>query len=521
MPKKNLQTMTMQYHNTRSSARLITRTLLSCMGLSLLAGACNSDSEEAEQTGYVEPTDVAVTAFSLKTDTKVLTGLDSVYFSIDLQRGLIYNADSLPKGTRVTDLIPVISYSNYISSAVIKMEGGQKRSGEVDYKSNPNDSIDFTGNVTLTLTSGSGNFRTYNLKVNVHESEPDSLCWGQTAVSKLPARTAAPQEQRTVLYKEQAVTLIKEQDGSYTLSTCPDPATAQWTQTPIQPDFTPRVRTLAATSGKLWLLDTEGRLYSSAAGVEWQAADKVWHNIIGAYGETLLGIARDDNGAYTIESANGLYPAHSLPDGFPIEDYSNIYSYKSKWMAAPVSVIAGGVTASGTLSSAVWAFDGLNWAKLSTGRIPALRSAVLVPYYTFRRKQNSWSYNEFSTVMMLGGMDGKGELNRKTYITYDNGVNWTEASSLLCLPEQIPGMWQIDQTIQSKPMQAPLLAPAWEEAPARRIPAWYRVASSVENNTISWECPYIYLYGGCDSEGMLYNTIWRGVLNRLLFKPII
>lgn len=191
-------------HPRRSLRRLLPIALALTAGL----GACNSDSDTTVQTGYVEPDDVAVTGFSLKADIHVLRGLDSVFFSIDLDRGMIYNADSLPKNTRITDLIPVIKYSSYISSAKIEMEGGTKRTGEVDYKAHPNDSIDFTGNVKLILTTTTGTQRSYQLKVNVHESEPDSLCWGPSAVSKLPARTPNPAEQRTVRFKDDVITLV-------------------------------------------------------------------------------------------------------------------------------------------------------------------------------------------------------------------------------------------------------------------------------------------------------------------------
>jgi hypothetical protein len=36
-----------------------------------------------------------------------------------------------------------------------------------------------------------------------------------------------------------------------------------------------------------------------------------------------------------------------------------------------------------------------------------------------------------------------------------------------------------------------------------------------------WECPYIYLFGGEDTAGNTFNTIWRGVINRYTFKPIV
>lgn len=513
--------MTKQYDNWHRSFCALKRVLLPVLAMAIGLGACNSDKDtDTVQTGYVEPSDMAVTGFSLKADTRVLTGLDSVFFSIDLERGLIYNADSLPKGTRVTDLIPVIKYSNYISSAVIKMEGGQKRSGEVDYKAHPNDSIDFTGNVNLTLMSSAGASRTYRLKVNVHQSESDSLCWGEAAVGKLPSRTAAPSDQRTVGFKGLATTLLQEGDGTYTLATTADPATERAVQHVPGFGFTPRVRTLTATAEKLWILDTEGGLHSSADGLGWQAAGQTWYNIVGAYGDHVLGIKADGEGRYSFASDDGS-SGGALPDGFPIEDFSDMYSYQSKWMAAPVSVIVGGVTADGQVSSAVWAYDGNSWARLSQGRIPALRGASLVPYYTFRRTGMSWNYTEYSTILLLGGKKDDGTLSRTTYISYDNGVNWSVAGSLLTLPGYIPSMWMMDNLVIFKPMTAPLFADGWESMPARKVPGMYKANTSVSGNTISWDCPYIYLFGGCGPDGALYNTIWRGVINRLTFVPVI
>lgn len=46
-----------------------------------------------------------VKGFNLKADAKVLSALDSVFFSIDLVNAQIFNADSLPYGTRVNKLV--------------------------------------------------------------------------------------------------------------------------------------------------------------------------------------------------------------------------------------------------------------------------------------------------------------------------------------------------------------------------------------------------------------------------------
>ena len=35
-----------------------------------------------------------------------------------------------------------------------------------------------------------------------------------------------------------------------------------------------------------------------------------------------------------------------------------------------------------------------------------------------------------------------------------------------------------------------------------------------------WDCPYIYLFGGKDSHGQTYNTLYRGVIEWFRFKPL-
>lgn len=184
--------------------------------------SCNDKSdpvEEDETTNIVNVPNVAVTSFSLRSDSKVMSNLDSVFFSIDLNHGVIYNADSLPKGTPVDKLIPVIKYSDYITKALITMEGGITKTGESDYYASPSDTIDFSGKVTLTIaTADDAMSKDYVIKVNVHKQNPDSLQWDQIAVTGLPSRLGSPKAQGTVDHSGMAVCLIEESDGSFTLA---------------------------------------------------------------------------------------------------------------------------------------------------------------------------------------------------------------------------------------------------------------------------------------------------------------
>ncbi len=416
--------------------------------------ACNSkDDEEDADTLQTPVTDVAVNSFSLKSNVKVLTGLDSVYFSIDLKKGVIFNADSLPKGTDVTKLVPEIKFPQNVTGASIEMTGGKVRTGVVDYRRTPGDSIDFSGKVVLTLTSSAGNSRSYDLKVNVHEMDPDSLCWGATAMSHLPARMSSPRNQRTVQNGDKVVCLIEEADGSYTIASTLHPENAAWDRKAVNLSFTPRTRTLTATATALYILDDKGDLYTSADGLSWTPAASGWSGILGAYGSELLGL-REESGAYSIVSLSGNVPATTIEGAmasFPVEDYSNMYCYKSKWMKSPIAIILGGVSASGSVSDCVWGFDGDSWVILSQGQIPALRGAALIPYVSYLRTGSIRDYNEFSTLLVAGGISADGEFNSSLYLSYNNGISFSKGTGLMQMPEYIPGMWEVDGIVSSTP----------------------------------------------------------------------
>ena len=86
----------------------------------MFAGAFSSCNKDSDSESFVVAPNLAVTAFSLKADAKN-PGLDSAYFSIDLEHGVIFNADSLRKGTKVDKVVATITFASEVSEAVIEM----------------------------------------------------------------------------------------------------------------------------------------------------------------------------------------------------------------------------------------------------------------------------------------------------------------------------------------------------------------------------------------------------------------
>lgn len=494
--------------------------MLLATGLALTS--CNSKSDPSSVT-YVPSSSVAVTSFTLKADSKVAEYLDSVFFSIDLDGGVIANPDSLPKGSRVNKLVPVISYPASVSEATITMTGGETRTGTVDYRSNPSDSLDFTGRVVLHLVAEDGvTARDYLLKVNVHTSDPDTLAWTNLGTSSLPSRYAYPLEQRTVSYRDRATCLVEERDGSFTLSTSEEPAAGNWTHlTPRLPQGA-LIRTLTATDDALYLLDGRGALFRSADGVDWTDTGAVWTSITGGYGELLLGVRATDEGLmHTCHPAAADIAESAVEEGFPLEGTTTFGLFTSRWALRPIGFLTGGRTASGALNADTWAFDGTRWADISENRPPALEGAAMVPYYAYTSTSTLWIKNEFSVWLLIGGRLADGTINTCVWMTYDNGANWREAPVSLQLPANFPALTDADGVVLDHPMNADINA-GWTFEPTRRSP-WTRAVApgDVINGEVKWQCPYIYIFGGRDSQDRLRDAVMRGVITRLEYTPLL
>ena len=490
--------------------------LLAVVMASGIASCNKKDDEPDEAESVIYLPNVAVTAFNLKANTKVMNKLDSVFFTIDVEHGVIFNADSLPVGAQVNKLVTNISYSSFVTSAKIIMEGGTTRNDTVDYMKNPGDSIDFTGNVHLVVATANDELKkTYTIKVNVHRQQPDSLAWGETAMATLPSRLANPVNQKTVNFKGNALALIEESDGSMTLSVSDDLYSNSWQKKAVTLPFAPDIRSMAAASDALYILDRTGALYTSIDGSAWTPTGEVWNKIIGGYSDSAIGLKTASDGLRYAQYPVKDIDAKIVDTDFPLDGFSNFEVYSNKWTTAPVGFFCGGEKADGTLSDAVWAFDGRNWITLASGGFPALKGASLVPYYSFRTTSGMIP-TEFEAWMLIGGEKSDGSFNRKTYISYDNAVNWRMGSTLLQLPDAIPAMTGCDNIVRMTSKDTNL-SDAWKvmsNGPAK-------VKWTVDGDMLQWDCPYIYLIGGYRNNGALYNTIWRGALNRLTSAPII
>lgn len=486
----------------------------------LLAGvSCNSKTTEDEETIALTPAIVAVKEFRLQRIDSVLAHLDSVFFSIDLNSGVIFNADSLPKGTDVSKLLVKITFANNMTKVNLIFRHDNEMD-TVDYLKNPTDTIDFSDPVALEVTALDGvNSFTYQVKVNVHKQDPDVIAWQELETSKLPSRLPNPLAQHTVVCNDMVYCLVEENNGEFTLSSSADLNMGQWEKKVFAPGFLPDVTTFTASSDSFFVLNVYGDLFESADLSSWNSTGENWATILGAYGDGILGVKS--------VGAEMMHAAYPIPEGFmetPIEKGFPIYNpselgiIESEWADKPMAILAGGVTQEGEPSSSVWAYDGTNWAIINQGVLPALEKPMLARYVVYRDTPYIFTKRAFDVWLLIGGTSADKVINRDIYISYNNGVNWTVAPEAMQLSEQIPALRAADVIVAGYKLSADL-SEAWTPTPLTKT----RTEYTLDGYDITWICPYLYIFGGyvSDSDNSLNTDIYRGVLQRLKFTPSI
>ena len=470
--------------------------------------SCNkSDDKDDEVYTYSTSRQTTlITRFSLQSDAEVLANLDSVHFTIDYDNGLIYNADSLPKGTKITGLKVSIRFLNTVSSSVFTITGATERADTtIEYTAAMNTKLDFTGKTVLKVTSADQTqTKEYQVKVLVHKENPDTLVWPESW---------RRYQNGTIRHKAVRV------GGRYFIMTyngvecnvlaADSPNQGTWDKKTISLPFTPQVQSLTAVEDLLYVLGDDGTLYFSSNGEEWVSCGVMWHSVLGAFGDKLLGIMGDDEQGYYHDEypRSESFVVSEVEDGFPVAHASDMIETDNKWTISQQAMIVGGIDSDGNLLSDVWGYDGNTWGRINnihSKTMPAIADATLFSYYTFKSLPGVRHYAKQQTWYLMGGRLADGTLNSTIYVSNTQGITWTSGGTILNQPDGTPDFYGAQAFVSNETMTANIGA-----APRR-------VASPI----ITWDCPYIYLFGGYDEQGQLLPWVWRGVYNRLTHTPV-
>ncbi len=473
--------------------------------------SCNKDKDSDSAYSYSESKQTTlITGFGLQADADVLASLDSVHFTVDYDNGLIYNADSLPVGTDISALKVTIDFFNTVNSAKIFITGATKQADTtINYTESMNQKIDFTGKTILQVTSADQQLvKDYEVKVLVHQVNPDSLVWPMSWRRDLPGYRQSAIGHKAVQQGDRCLILNYNGSESY-LWTASAPNQVTWEKQAVSLPFTPDVPSLTATDDALFILATDGVLYTSADGIEWTSCGVTWHSLLGCYDNRVLGIVSGDGGYYHDEYPHSPdFMTTQVEEGFPVSHASNMIQTSNDWAESQQSIIVGGIDSDGHVLSDVWGFDGNCWGKINnihSTQLPALADATLFPYYTYRSMSGVRRYSRQLTWYVMGGKLASGQLNGSIYLSNTQGVTWTRNDASIAQPGHMPKFYGAQAFVYNETLTA---------GGANHMPR--RVSALVD----SWECPYIYLYGGYNDQGALLPYVWRGVYNRLTNYPL-
>lgn len=466
--------------------------LLFTAGMSVFT-ACNGDADVISSL----PSSATIRTFSLEANDSILNNLDSVFFTIDLYNLEIFNADSLPYGTKVTALTPVIQTE---SASAIDLTFTDKE-GEIktlDYFDNITDTVDFTNPVKIRVVSyDQSTERTYTVRVNVHQVPTDTLVWQRIQSSGLPTPFSAINRQHTTMSPGGTYYCMTVYQNEYALAMTSDPS-GQWDIRRIQMPFDADINSLTATNDALYIMDTAANLYTSSDnGSTWIGTGRKASHLLGAYGNKLLGTTNGTDGWFIFEYPSGaVTKAHAA---FPVVNTSNTVSVTFEMSTSSQLFITGGRKADGTLSKDTWGYDGKTWANVTRRGLPeGLENMALVPYFDIVPDTTSWRVSSRNSVLLaMFGNRANGIPNDTIYMSRDYGMNWSKA------PE---GMQITPSAVPSRTM-------------AQAYP-FTAVKSRASRPITEWEVPYIYLFGGVNTSGATYNTLYSGVITAFTFKPL-
>lgn len=252
--------------------------------------SCFKDSE----IDYENYNECAITSFVLKdiewTDTLPdMYGADSTFthtvtgssykFTIDQEKNLIYNRDSLPVGTPVNKVMVTV-----VSDGLAAFQ----YDSDSEFHDLEKDTLDFTKPVSAVITSYSGsNVRKYSLKLNVHKQHADSTQWIRNAGVWVGKDLKAP---KAVTFGER-VAVFGTQEGKLLVTTAAQNSMEWSLPAPVEGvSENARYDNMVCFQNALYVVDNE-TLFVSDDAIHWtQTSDAPVSCLLGCNSTELFAV---------------------------------------------------------------------------------------------------------------------------------------------------------------------------------------------------------------------------------------
>lgn len=368
------------------------------------------------------------------TTTFVVEGED-VSFTIDQIGRRIYNNDSLPYQTDVRKVTTSINSTAQYITYILPDRNGED---SVCLWSS-SDSLNMASPLSLTVYAPSGLYsRIYEVRLNVHQVDPDSLTWQKMEGTGYPGMQISG-KQKAVCW-EGRVFVFADKEPQVEVTSTEDGRT--WTALvslnglDAKADYS----SVLAFQGRLWLI-AGNEVYSSSNGVDWRKEPVHATGLVAAFSHKLIAV---DNGEFiegVLSDGTDLQWNRSgslVPEHFPDGGYAFALSpLKTNYAIEQLILLGkeddGAVDAD---STAIWASysDDNRWIRYETesNHCPNLSDMGMISYddalYVFGGK---------------GRLDGEEqEAFQYFYESRDDGLTWKPVEEHFMFPRELVGMAQ-------------------------------------------------------------------------------
>jgi len=261
----------------------------------------------------------------------------TLVFDETIHDSIIVNLDSLPYQTRIDSVYAVFSFKS--SSACYLIFDNDSL---VTYSSgNP---IDFTKVSQIKNIASDGvTERTYYIKVNVHQVDPELYVW-KKLIDNVYSFTA--QDQKAIYFKGKIYFFVSSNAGNFLYNSTNGTSWTEYTINGLPPLATFQdIQIFNDTT--LFLTQNNSNLYFSTDGINWslyQYADFQFSSLLFVMNNQLWAIVNTINdGKYRSASSNdGSYWQlnNEIPANFPISNFTSI-SFYSRTKTPKALVING------------------------------------------------------------------------------------------------------------------------------------------------------------------------------------
>lgn len=304
--------------------------MMAAISLATITASCSDD----DKYEFTPNNDCVITAATMGTLVRIMhttdsLGKDSTFkvavtgslypMSIDQERKLIYNVDSLPLGTNISKV--TFNTINSIGSLSIK----SLKTGN-DTIFSISDSTDFSVPRTFTVHSTNGTSKVnYLMTINVHKEAPDTMKWHNAAtavneIKDLKNTRSFALDGNLYLFgqKDGSTQLLKAKADDYI-----NGQAAQWTATDT--DMAVNPQTIVRFNDIFYGVGAENQLISSADGISWtKVATEFKASTLVVAGSKVL-FALSEGKFYTSEDAiNWTANDVDMPEYLPTETATGV-----------------------------------------------------------------------------------------------------------------------------------------------------------------------------------------------------